>query len=94
MKGNEENRFFKKALSDFTFDVSCGAAIRHLMELGYSVEQIHDRLDYPMSIEKIQAYMDKRTAEINGSPSESYEMILEYDEYGHRSYRKVRSKEH
>ena len=89
MDSTERNGFFNQALADFTFDVACGAAIRHLMDSGYSAEQIHNRLDYPVSIDRIQAYMDKRSARAAGDPNEQYEIIIEYDKYGRRSYRKV-----
>lgn len=37
---------FQSALSDFTYDVACGGAIRHLADLGYTVHQITERLDF------------------------------------------------
>ena len=38
----QENRpkYFEAALSDFVFDVAAGGAIRHLVDRGYSVEQM------------------------------------------------------
>ena len=32
-----ENRYFQKALSDFTYDAASGGAIRHLTDTGYTV---------------------------------------------------------
>jgi hypothetical protein len=84
--------YFKDALKDFTFDMACGAAIRHLMELGYSEEEMLSRLDFPISAEKLHEAVIKYSKEAengNDSSSDQYEMILEYDEYGHRSYRRV-----
>jgi len=40
---------FNKALHNFTFDVACGGAIRHLADLGYTVEEISKKLDFPVS---------------------------------------------
>ena len=88
-----ENRFFNEALKDMTFEYACGAAIRHLVELGLSPEEIKKRLDYPVSVEKIKGYIDKNLISGDGlenKPNDGYEMILEYDEYGRRSYRKIK----
>lgn len=49
-----ENKYFEQALSDFTFDVSCGAAIRHLVDLEYSVKQIMQNLSYAPPQEKVE----------------------------------------
>jgi len=35
-----KQEYFKKSLSDFTFDMASGGAIRHLADRGYTVEQI------------------------------------------------------
>ena len=83
--------YYKDALKDFTFDMACGAAIRHLMELGYSEEEMLSRLDFPISAEKLHEAVVKysKKAEEENDTSGKYEMVLEYDEYGHRSYRRV-----
>ena len=39
--------YFNDALSDFTHDVASGGAIRHLVERGYTTDQILKMLDYP-----------------------------------------------
>ncbi len=86
------SEYFKDALKDFTFDMACGAAIRHLMELGYSEEEMLSRLDFPISPEKLHEAVVKyrnKAEEENDASDKRYEMVLEYDEYGHRSYRKV-----
>ncbi len=49
-----EQSYFEKALSDFTFDMASGGAIRHLTDLGFSVNEIAERLDYPTPVEKIK----------------------------------------
>ncbi len=41
------NEAFNKALSNFTHDFASGGAIRHLADNGFTVMEIHDRLDFP-----------------------------------------------
>jgi len=48
------DKYFKKALADFTLDFASGDAIRALADKGYSVTEIHKRLDFPTPIEKIR----------------------------------------
>lgn len=52
----QENRpgYFEAALSDFVFDVAAGGAIRHLVDRGYSVEQIMKELDYPVPRARVE----------------------------------------
>lgn len=50
----EQPRYFEEALSDFTHDVASGGAIRHLVESGYSVNQIMERLDFPTPRERVE----------------------------------------
>lgn len=47
-------KYFEKALSDFTFDVASGGAIRHLTDRGYPVPQIRKMLDFPTPYERVQ----------------------------------------
>lgn len=54
---------FQQALSDFTFDVASGGAIRHLTDLGYTVKQIQDRLDFPTPFARVQEAVWKRLVE-------------------------------
>lgn len=46
--------YFEAALSDFVFDVAAGGAIRHLVDRGYSVEQMMKELDYPVPRAKVE----------------------------------------
>lgn len=48
-----EQEYFKKALSDFTFEFAGGNAIRKFARQDYSVEEIAARLDYPVPKSKI-----------------------------------------
>ncbi|MCR4618410.1 MAG: hypothetical protein K5669_09550 [Lachnospiraceae bacterium] len=46
-------KYFDKALSNFTNDFASGGAIRHLADKGFTVKEIHDRLDFPTPVSKI-----------------------------------------
>ena len=48
------DKYFKKALADFTIDFASGDAIRALADKGYSVTEIHKRLDFPTPVERIR----------------------------------------
>ena len=48
------DKIFKKALADFTLDFASGDAIRALADKGYSVSEIHKRLDFPTPVERIR----------------------------------------
>ena len=48
------DKYFKKALADFTLDFASGDAIRALADKGYSVSEIHKRLDFPTPVERIR----------------------------------------
>ncbi|MBO4702983.1 MAG: hypothetical protein J5625_10040 [Lachnospiraceae bacterium] len=48
------DKYFKKALADFTIDFASGDAIRALADKGYSVIEIHKRLDFPTPVERIR----------------------------------------
>lgn len=47
-------RYFENALSDFVYDMASGANIRHLVDRGYSISQIKEKLDYPAPKERLQ----------------------------------------
>ena len=50
--------------------------------------------DFPISSEKLHEAVVKyrnKAEEENDASDKRYEMVFEYDEYGHRSYRKVPS---
>lgn len=46
--------YFETALSDFTFDMAAGGAIRHLVDRGYSVEQMMKELSYPVPRSRVE----------------------------------------
>ena len=51
----ERRRYFDEALSDFIHDAASGGAIRHLVDLGYSLEQIMQSLSYPTPRERVRS---------------------------------------
>ena len=65
-----DDDLFRSALENFSFEVACGGAIRRLHDLGMTPEQIHDRLDYPVTVKKIcdyiKQYEEKKTKQLNG----------------------------
>lgn len=89
-------RFFQEALTNFTFDVACGAAIRHLADCGYSPAQIQKKLDYPASFEQIQKVFFEHLCDSGillmeeptfKSIEKKPEFVREYDSYGKPSFR-------
>ncbi len=88
---------FQSALSDFTFEAACGGAIRHLADSGLTAKQIMERLDYPISGERVRKALYKHLCDtcviLEKSPEEKLpgtkpEYILEYNSYGKPSYRR------
>ena len=71
--------YFKDALKDFTFDMACGAAIRHLMELGYSEEEMLSRLDFPISAEKLHEAVVKYKKKAEENPR--HVCVCVFDEF-------------
>lgn len=50
----KRQKYFEEALSDFVFDVAGGGAIRHLVDLGYSLDQMMQALSYPAPRQRVQ----------------------------------------
>lgn len=93
-----ENRYFQKALSDFTFEAASGGAIRHLTDSGYTVKQIMEHLDYPVPYERVQKavweHLLARSVILperpgSGPGKEKAAFVKEYDSYGKASFRRV-----
>lgn len=93
------NQYFQKALSDFTFDAACGGAIRHLAGLGYTAKEIHERLSFPVPLERVrQAYTKYLLEEgilLKEKPEpyaehEKYIYVQEEGKYGRKSFRRVK----
>ena len=47
------DRYFENALSNFVFDIAGGSVIRHMADKGYTIKRIKERLEYPVSFNKI-----------------------------------------
>lgn len=87
---------FNKALSNFINDAAAGGAVRHLADLGYSISQIADNLDYPIPREKIAGYMwehfvntGKICLEEPKQTQDIASFVKEQDSYGRISFRRV-----
>ena len=50
----EGKDYFNQALSDFMFEAASGGAIRHLTDMGYSVDQILGKLSFPTPRERVE----------------------------------------
>lgn len=90
--------YFQTALSNFATDVACGGAIRHLTDIGYTLEQIVARLDYPTPRSKAQRIMMEHLYErrvlLLREPSpavfeERSQFVQEQDAYGRRTLRRI-----
>lgn len=94
----DETNYFQSALSSFVTDAACGGAVRHLADIGYTLDQIVERLDYPASRAKVQRIMMQYLYEshilLREEPSEELfaekvHFVHEQDAYGRRSMRKM-----
>ena len=92
-----EQSFFQNALANFTHEVASGGAIRHLTDLGYTVKEISERLDFPTPLERVQRQVWERLLETEvilveepgSSHKEKADYVREYDKYGRASFRRV-----
>lgn len=93
-----EPSYFQSALSSFVTDAACGGAIRHLVDIGYTLDQIVDRLDYPAPREKVRRMMMDYLYEshilLREEPSGKLFaakeiFVQEQDAFGRRSMRKI-----
>jgi len=87
---------FNKALGNFINDAAAGGAVRHLADLGYSITQISEELNYPIAKEKIAAIMWEHFLNIGKisleEPKETHDKVAfvkEQDEFGRISFRRV-----
>lgn len=75
-------QYFEAALSDFVFDVAAGGAIRHLVDRGYSVEQITKKLDYPVPRAKVEKAVYRHMTEsgilLSGLPTETETLHIHF----------------
>lgn len=83
-----DEKIFGKALQNFTSDVAYKKAVRHLYNLGYSVEEIEKHSTYPVTKKQIEETIEEILAE-QKSGKNKYEYIEETDSYGRKSFRRV-----
>lgn len=93
-----EQDYFKKALSNFTYDIASGGAIRHLADLGYTVKQITEQLSFPTPYERVQKavwehFLDTEVLLLeepgNENQRKKFTYVRDYDKYGKTSFRRV-----
>lgn len=94
----QENSYFQKALADFTQEAASGGAIRHLADLGYTVEEIQGELAFPTPISRIRRVVWEHLLDTGvvlrevpgtGVVQEKVAYVREYDQYGRPSFRRV-----
>lgn len=56
---DNEDEYFRDALTNFTQDFAYGGAIRHLVDRGYTVDMIIKEFHYPLSRESIEKIVAK-----------------------------------
>ena len=90
---------FKTQLSGFIKDFASGDAVRHMADKGLSVKEIHDRLDFPLSMEEIgdivwKRYIEKGVVCLNDpsetAENETYSFEKVQNAYGMVSFKKVK----
>ncbi|MGN0159617.1 MAG: hypothetical protein ACI39W_10895 [Brotaphodocola sp.] len=95
-----EERYFEKALSNFTYEAASGGAIRHLFDSGFTVQQIVNLLKYPTPFDRVQKtvweHMVQSGMILLEKPGteeveENVSYRTEFDRYGKRSFRQVRT---
>ena len=94
------DKYFKKALADFTFDFASADAIRLMAGKGLTVKEIQKRLDFPTPIDKIAEIVWKHYVDTgvilledprNGTQKRfTYEKVQ--DGFGRVSFKQVVSK--
>lgn len=96
-----ENSYFNKALGNFIYDNASGGAIRHLFDLGYSVKEISDKLDYPTPVDKIREIIWNHMLNtgivsfdnpLDKGVQERITYVEEYTKYGVRHFKRVSEK--
>lgn len=94
----DEPSYFQSALSSFVTDAACGGAVRHLTDIGYTLDQIVDRLDYPAPRAKVQRimmdYLYESLVLLKEEPSAKLfaakeVFVQEQDAFGRRTMRKI-----
>jgi hypothetical protein len=93
-----ENKYFREALKNFTYDSASGGAIEHLAGLGYLPQEIEKMLDFPTPYRQIQEYyrdylvknkiIVEEKEELSAGRKKEY-FVADYDSYGRKTFRQV-----
>lgn len=95
-----DEKYFEKALSNFTYEAASGGAIRHLFDRGFTVSQIVEMLEFPTPLDRVQKtvweHMVQSGVVLLEEPGtdqiqEKISYVVEFDQYGKRSFRQVRT---
>lgn len=90
--------YFKNALANFTHEAASGGAIRHLTDLGCTVDQITKQLTFPTPRERVRRQVWERLLDTgvilleepgSGKQREKAVYVEERDPYGRTSFRRV-----
>lgn len=95
-----EQEYFKSALSDFTYEAASGGAIRHLADLGYTVQQICGQLSFPTPYARVQKTVWQHLIDMGtvlteepGNSTNNKQgkagYVMERDKYGRTSFRLI-----
>ena len=84
-----EGQYFREALAGFAAEAAYAGAVRHLYDMGYSVEEIRENLLYPVSRQQIEQVINDYETRRN-APEQDYTYIQETDRYGRKSFRRVK----
>lgn len=83
----EDGRYFNEALGRMTAQYAYVDSVNHLTDLGYTLDEIMERLDYPVSRQTVATVMQARLDA--GCKKAASEYIVEQDHLGRRTYRKI-----
>ena len=91
-------KYFQKALSDFTMDFASGDAIRAYASKGYSITEIYDKLDFPTPMSKVRDivwkyFVDTGVIVLEEPSKDSVSKQINYekvqDSFGRTSFKQV-----
>ena len=94
-----QNQYFQQALSKFMIEFAAGNAIRALADQGRTVEEIHERLSFPLSCQAIGElvwghYLDNGTICLQDPAGQSEKTVTSYEKvqnsYGKVSFQQVK----
>ncbi len=76
---NNSQEYFGKAMGNFIHEMSGAGAIRHMVDQGYSIRQIMERLDYPTPQRRVEEtalkHMLKQGILLERLPDQEYRQI-------------------